>query len=83
MLRPEMGLTLDDDTRTRLGHLRSGIAQEFDDLPEHEVQQRFDAIVRELLDEATFGDSVPVLAWRYAREELATVAGVPGEYAGA
>ena len=33
------------------------------------------------LDEATFGDFVPVLSWRYAREELSTAAGVPAEYA--
>ena len=76
-----MSLTLDDDTRTRLGRLRSGIAREFDDLPEQEVHRRFDEIVRELLDEATFGDFVPVLAWRYAREQLSTVEGVPAEYA--
>ena len=43
--------------------------------------QELDAIVEELLDEATFGDFVPVLAWRYAREELGVVAGVPAEYA--
>jgi hypothetical protein len=77
-----MSLTLDDDTRTRLVHLRSGMAREFDGLPEQEVNARFDAIVRQLLDEATFGDFVPVLAWRYAREELSAVEGVPGEYAG-
>jgi hypothetical protein len=76
-----MSLTLDDDTRTRLGRLRSGIAHEFEDLPEAEVERRFDAIVQALLDEATFGDFVPVLAWRYAREELGVVAGVPAEYA--
>jgi hypothetical protein len=81
MLRAEMSRTLDDDIRTRLGHLRSGIALEFDGLPEQEVQRRFDAIVEGLLDEATFGDFVPVLAWRYAREELSVVAGVPAEYA--
>jgi hypothetical protein len=43
--------------------------------------QELDAIVEELLDEATFGDFVPVLSWRYAREELSTAAGVPAEYA--
>jgi hypothetical protein len=76
-----MSLLLDDDMRTRLGHLRSGIAREFEGLPEQEVERRFDAIVRDLLGEATFGDFVPVLAWRYAREELSAVAGVPAEYA--
>ena len=44
-------------------------------------ERDFDAIVQQLLDEATFGDFVPVLAWRYAGEELSVVAGVPAEYA--
>lgn len=76
-----MSLTLDDETLTRLGRMRTGIAREFHRLPEHEVNRRFDQIVKQLLDEATIADFVPVLAWRYSRESLKSLEGVPAEYA--
>ena len=75
-----MSLTLDEKTRMHLERVRSGVAREFDGLPEREVNARFDEIVNELLEEASFGDFVPVLAWRYSREELRAVEGLPGDF---
>jgi hypothetical protein len=69
-----MSLTLDEDTRVRLDQIRSGVAREFQQLPQQEVNARFDAIVDGLLDDASFPDYVPVLAWRYSRESLKTSA---------
>jgi hypothetical protein len=75
-----MGLTLNQDTRTHLDRIRSGIASEFEQIPQQEVDARFDAIVAELLSDATFPDFVPVLAWRYSREQLKLMGGVPAEF---
>jgi hypothetical protein len=75
-----MSLTLDDVTETRLAVTRRGIENEFDHLPREAVGAQFDAIVAELLEDASFGDFVPVLAWRYSREELLSVEGVPGDF---
>lgn len=75
-----MSLTLDEKTRMHLERVRSGVAHEFGRLPEHEVNARFDEIVNELLEEASFGDFVPVLAWRYSREEFRAVEGLPGDF---
>jgi hypothetical protein len=75
-----MSLTLDEKTRTHLERVRSGVAHEFGGLPEEEVNARFDEIVNELLEDASFGDFVPVLAWRYSREEFRAVEGLPGEF---
>jgi hypothetical protein len=75
-----MSLTLDDDTRTHLDRLRDGIAREFDNVPQHEVDARFEAIVAQLLSNATFLDFVPVLAWRYSRAALKTMEGIPAEF---
>ena len=75
-----MSLTIDTETRTRLERMRASIVQEFEGLPLDEVDKRFELIVQELLDDANFGDFVPVLAWRYAREELKASAGVPAEF---
>ena len=77
-----MSLTLDDATEARLAVTRRGIETEFDHLPREQVDERFDQIVAELLEDATFGDFVPVLAWRYSREELLSAEGVPGEFRG-
>ncbi len=77
-----MSLTLDDATQTRLTITRQGIENEFEHLPRETVDARFDRIVARLLDEATFGDFVPVLAWRYSREELRTVTYLPAEFHG-
>jgi hypothetical protein len=75
-----MTLTLDQDTRTKLDRVRNGIAREFDHLPQHEVDARFETIVAQLLSDATFLDYVPVLAWRYSREALRTMEGLPAEF---
>ncbi len=75
-----MSLTLDADTRTRLERVRSGVAREFRQLPEHEVNARFDEIVAQLLRDASFADFIPVLAWRYSRESLRTMEGLPAEF---
>ena len=75
-----MSLTLDDTTATRLAVTRRGIENELDHLPREQVDARFDEIVAELLEDATLGDFVPVLAWRYSREELLSVEGVPGDF---
>ncbi len=75
-----MSLTLDADTRTHLERVRSGVAREFRQLPEHEVNARFDRIVAELLNDASFADFVPVLAWRYSRESLRMMKGLPAEF---
>jgi hypothetical protein len=75
-----MSLTLDDDTRTHLERIRSGVAREFGQLPEHEVNARFDQIVVQLASEASFANYIPVLAWRYSRESLRTIEGLPGEF---
>ena len=78
-----MSLTLGDEIQNRLEWTRRQIASEFSDLPQDEVDARFDVIVAGLLDEATFGDFVPVLAWRYSREQLlAAMAGMPAEFRG-
>ena len=77
-----LSLTLDDTTRTRLAITRRGIEKEFEHLPRETVDARFDRIVAHLLDEAAFGDFIPVLAWRYSREELRTVTSVPAEFRG-
>lgn len=65
-----MTLTVDDDARTRLTSVRDGITREFGAIRQDEIDRRFAQIVTQLLDEATFGDFVPVLAWRYTREAL-------------
>jgi hypothetical protein len=75
-----VSLTIDDETQTRLERVRASIVREFEELPQNEVDQRFELVVRELLDEATFGDFVPVLAWRYSREELRASVGLPAEF---
>jgi len=73
-----VALALDDETATRLARTRAHLGQEFDELPQAEVDRRFDGIVTQLLAEARFDDFVPVLAWRYAREELQTETAHPG-----
>ena len=72
-----MTLTLDVETRYHLERVR-----EFERLPESEVNERFDAIVAQLLSEASIPDYVPVLAWRYSRETLRsdTPLGLPAEF---
>jgi hypothetical protein len=75
-----MALVLDEDTRTKLDRIRAGVAHEFDRVPRDEVDARFERVVAKLLDDATFGDFVPVLAWRYAREALRTLEGLPAEF---
>jgi hypothetical protein len=75
-----MALTLDEQPLIQLDRVRSGVAGEFPHVPEDEVNARFDEIVAQLLGEASFGDYVPVLAWRYSRESLRATKGVPGEY---
>jgi hypothetical protein len=75
-----MTLMLDDKTRTHLDRVRTSITREFDHIPQHEVNARFDQIVAQLLSDATFVDFVPVLAWRYSRETLRTMEGLPAEY---
>jgi hypothetical protein len=75
-----MSLTLDEHTRTHLDRIRTGIAHEFQQIPQQEVNARFDAIVTQLLGDATFPDFVPVLAWRYSREELRSLPGLPAEF---
>ena len=75
-----MSLTLDEHTRTHLDQVRSGIAREFDHLPQQEVDARFEAIVSKLVRDATFLDFVPVLAWRYSREAIKTMEGLPAEF---
>jgi hypothetical protein len=77
-----MTLTLDVETRDHLECVRDGVAREFERLPESEVNERFDAIVAQLLSEASIPDYVPVLAWRYSRETLRsdTPLGLPAEF---
>jgi hypothetical protein len=75
-----MTLTLDPDTRVHLDRIRDGVAREFNHIPLDEVNTRFDQIVTELLIDATFPNFVPVLAWRYSREVLKTIEGLPAEY---
>jgi hypothetical protein len=75
-----MSLTLDEDTRTHLDRIRTGIEREFQQIPEQEVDARFEAILTELLSDATFPDFVPVLAWRYSREELKSLPALPVEF---
>jgi hypothetical protein len=75
-----LSLTLDAETRTHLDRIRASVALEFDEVPQQEADARFEAIVTQLLSEARFPDFVPVLAWRYAREALKTVAGLPAEF---
>jgi hypothetical protein len=75
-----MSLAIDEDTRKQLDRVRGGIACEFEHIPRHEVDVRFEAIVRQLLSEATFLDFVPVLAWRYSRAALKTIEGLPAEF---
>jgi len=71
-------LAVDQETATRLARTRANLGQEFNRLPQMEVDKRFDGIVTQLLAEARFDDFVPVLAWRYAREELQTETAHPG-----
>jgi hypothetical protein len=77
-----MTLTLDVETRNHLERVRDGVAREFERLPESEVNERFEAIVAQLLSEASFPDYVPVLLWRYSREALRpdTALGLPAEF---
>ena len=77
-----MTLTLDVKTRNHLECVREGVAREFERPPESEVNERFDAIVAQLLSEASIPDYVPVLAWRYSRETLRsdTPLGLPAEF---
>ena len=75
-----MSMALDDTIQTRLAVTLRGVENEFGYLPRETVDVRFDRIVAQLLDEAMFGDFIPVLAWRYSREELRTVAGLPPEF---
>jgi hypothetical protein len=75
-----LSLTLDRDTRTHLDRVRDGLAREFHHLPQQEVNARFDQIVTQLLSDATFPNFVPVLAWRYSREALLTIEGMPAEF---
>jgi hypothetical protein len=75
-----MSLAIDKDMRKHLDRVRGGIAREFEQVPQHEVNERFERIVRQLVSEATFLDFVPVLAWRYSREALRTVEGLPAEF---
>jgi hypothetical protein len=75
-----MSLTLDIDTRTHLDRVRDAVAREFEHLPEDEVNTRFDEIARQLLSDATFADFIPVLSWRYTREALKAMPGLPAEY---
>jgi hypothetical protein len=69
-------------TRNHLERVRDGVAREFDRLPESGVNERFDAIVAQLLSEASIPDYVPVLTWRYSRGALRsdTVPGLPAEF---
>ncbi len=78
----DMSLALDDDIAARLETTRRGIEDEFEHLPAEQVTARFDQIVAQLLSEATFGDFIPVLAWRYSREELRMVEYLPAEFRG-
>jgi hypothetical protein len=77
-----MTLTLDVETRNHLERVRDGVAREFEQLPESGVNERFDAIVAQLLSEASIPDYVPVLTWRYSRGALRsdTVPGLPAEF---
>jgi hypothetical protein len=75
-----VSLTLDDETRTHLDRIRASVAVEFEQNTQQEVDCRFEAIVTQLLSEARFPDFIPVLAWRYAREYLKTMAGLPAEF---
>jgi hypothetical protein len=77
-----MTLTRDVQTRNHLERVRDGVAREFDRLPESGVNERFDAIVAQLLSEASIPDYVPVLTWRYSRGALRsdTVPGLPAEF---
>jgi hypothetical protein len=49
-----MSLALDQDTRTHPNRIRTGIGREFQHIPQEEVDARFEAIVTELLSDATF-----------------------------
>lgn len=75
-----MSLTLDDEIKVRLERTRESIGREFDQLPQTEIDERFDEIVAMLLSEASFGDFVPVLAWRYSRQVLNTCVEIPAEF---
>ena len=75
-----MSLTLDVDTKARLDRARSELGHEFGHLSADEVNRRFDAIAHQLLTDATFADFVPVLTWRYTREALRTMEGIPAEF---
>jgi hypothetical protein len=75
-----MGLALDEEIRIRLDRTRAGLAREFEHLSQAEVDLRFDQIVAQLLVDATFAEFIPVLAWRYSREALKTMPGLPAEY---
>ncbi len=75
-----MGLTLDEEQRVHLDRGRSGVAHEFEHLPTDEVDRRFEAIAQQLLSDATFADFIPVLSWRYTREALRTIEGIPAEF---
>jgi hypothetical protein len=75
-----LALPIDEETRTHLDRIRTGIAGEFDQIPQQEVDARFDAIVAELLSDATFLNFIPVLAWRYSREQLKLMEGIPAEF---
>jgi hypothetical protein len=73
-------LLLDEQTRTHLDRVRSGVEREFEHLNQQLVDRRFEEISRRLIRDASFGDFVPVLAWRYTREALRATEGLPAEF---
>jgi hypothetical protein len=75
-----MSLTVDEQTRAHLDRVRAGVGREFEHLPTGEVNRRFEAIAQQLLRDATFADFIPVLTWRYTREALRTLEGIPAEF---
>ena len=65
-----MTLALDTDTTEHLDRALTQVERDFSRLDAGLVHERFDAIVAQILEDATIADYVPVLAVRYTREGL-------------
>ena len=57
-------------TKTKLQHSKEALAAEFEHVPPEDIARRLEEIAHWLLEAARFDDYIPVLAHRYAREEL-------------
>jgi hypothetical protein len=65
-----MTLQLAGELRQKLEHMPQRLAEDFPDANPDQVEREVEDVAEGLMKTARFGDFVPVLAYRYAREHL-------------